>query len=124
MILYHGSNQLFKSFDLSHASEGTGVKFGYGIYLTESEASAVHYSQPRNQDQSADHYLYTIEIPDLVENNHPTLLPLITWIRIEYQELNLIISNLSFLHLQQVSLNYYLYSHYSLLFLQLIFQVL
>lgn len=72
MILYHGSNRLFKSFDLSHVSEGTGVKFGYGIYLTESEASAVHYSQPRNQEQSADHYLYTIEIPDLVENNHLT----------------------------------------------------
>lgn len=72
MILYHGSNKLFKSFDLSHASEGTGVKFGYGIYLTESEASAVHYSQPRNQGSSVDHYLYTIEIPDLVENNHLT----------------------------------------------------
>lgn len=72
MILYHGSNKLFKSFDLSHVSEGTGVKFGYGIYLTESEESAVHYSQPRNQESSIDHYLYTIEIPDLVENNHLT----------------------------------------------------
>lgn len=72
MILYHGSNRLFKSFELSHASEGTGVKFGYGIYLTESKTSAVHYSQPRNQVETADHYLYTVEISDLTEDNHLT----------------------------------------------------
>ena len=71
MQLYHGSPELFSAFDLSKAGEGTGVKFGFGVYLTESEASAVHYSQPRNMEQMApDHYLYTIEIPDLTPTNH------------------------------------------------------
>lgn len=47
MKLYHGSPELFKKFDLSCAGEGTGIKFGFGVYLTESEKSAVHYSNPR-----------------------------------------------------------------------------
>ena len=71
MLLYHGSSNLFSAFDLSKAGEGTGVKFGFGIYLAEYEASAVHYSQPRNMEQMApNHYLYTIEIPDLTPTNH------------------------------------------------------
>lgn len=70
MRFYHGSSRLFDHFDLSKAGEGTGVKFGFGIYLTESEASAVHYSQPRNLPPMKDHYLYTVEIPALTENNH------------------------------------------------------
>ena len=71
MKLYHGSPELFSAFDLSKAGEGTGVKFGFGVYLTEAEASAVHYSQPRNLEQMAPaHYLYTIEIPDLTPTNH------------------------------------------------------
>ena len=70
ITLYHGSPELFKKFDLSKAGEGTGVKFGFGVYLTESEASAVHYSQPRNLPPMKDHYLYTVEIPDLTEDNH------------------------------------------------------
>ena len=71
MQLYHGSPELFSAFDLSKEGEGTGVKFGFGVYLTESEASAVHYSQPRNMEQMAPaHYLYTIEIPDLTPTNH------------------------------------------------------
>lgn len=70
---YHGSPLLFKSFDLSKAGESTGTKFGFGVYLTESEASAVHYSEPRNQETPApDHYLYTVEIPDLTDDNHIT----------------------------------------------------
>lgn len=68
--LFHGSPFLFDKFDLSGAGEGTGIKFGYGVYLTEVEASAVHYSQPRNIDLMPEHYLYTVEIPDLSENNH------------------------------------------------------
>ena len=70
MIVYHGSPELFDHFDLSKAGEGTGVKFGFGVYLTESEASAVHYSQPRNMPPTKEHYLYTIEIPELTEDNH------------------------------------------------------
>ena len=67
---YHGSPELFKKFDLSKAGDGTGIKFGFGVYLTESEASAVHYSQPRNLPPVQDHYLYTVEIPKLTEDNH------------------------------------------------------
>lgn len=70
IICYHGSPELFSKFDLSKAGDGTGIKFGFGVYLTESEASAVHYSQPRKQAQVKDHYLYTVEIPELTENNH------------------------------------------------------
>lgn len=71
MLLYHGSPELFDAFNLSKAGEGTGVKFGFGVYLTESEDSAVHYSQPRNLEAEApNHYLYTIEIPDLTADNH------------------------------------------------------
>ena len=72
ITLYHGSPFLFDHFDLSGAGEGTGIKFGFGVYLTESEASAVHYSQPRNLDLMAEHYLYTVEIPDLTDDNHLT----------------------------------------------------
>ena len=70
MILYHGSPNLFNQFELTGAGEGTGIKFGYGVYLTESEASAVHYSQPRNMPLQLRHYLYTVEIPELTETNH------------------------------------------------------
>lgn len=70
MKLYHGSPNLFNQFELTGAGEGTGIKFGYGVYLTESEASAVHYSQPRNMPLQLRHYLYTVEIPELTETNH------------------------------------------------------
>lgn len=70
MILYHGSPFLFDMFSLRGAGDGTGLKFGYGIYLTEVEATAVHYSQPRNLELMPEHYLYTVEIPELTEENH------------------------------------------------------
>lgn len=70
MILYHGSPFLFDKFDLSGAGDGTGIKFGFGVYLTEVEASAVHYSQPRNLELMTKHFLYTVEIPELTEDNH------------------------------------------------------
>ena len=70
MILYHGSPFLFEKFDLSNAGEGTGIKFGFGVYLTEAEKSAVHYSQPRNLELMPRHFLYTVEIPDLTDDNH------------------------------------------------------
>ena len=73
---YHGSPELFKKFDLSTAGDGTGIKYGCGVYLTESEASAVNYSEPRphsgprTQVKAKDHYLYTVEIPELTNDNH------------------------------------------------------
>ena len=48
---YHGSPELFNKFVLSKAGDGTGIKFGFGVYLTESEASAVHYSQLYHHSQ-------------------------------------------------------------------------
>lgn len=70
MKLFHGSPFLFSQFDLTGAGKGTGIKFGFGVYLTESEASAVHYSQPRGMDLMSQHYLYEVEIPDLTVDNH------------------------------------------------------
>ena len=72
MRMYHGSPELFDRFDLSRAGGGTGIKFGFGVYLTESERSAVHYSNPRalKGAKAPAHYLYTVEIPDLTEDNH------------------------------------------------------
>ena len=69
--LFHGSPCLFDHFMLDGAGEGSGTKFGFGVYLTESEASAVHYSQPRKMPHPAEkHYLYTVEIPKLTAGNH------------------------------------------------------
>ena len=67
---YHGSPFLFDKIDFSQAGEGTGIKFGFGVYLTESDDSAVHYAQPRNMPPMKDHYLYTVEIPELTDDNH------------------------------------------------------
>ena len=67
-IFYHGSHNLFDSFDLSHALEGDGkVKFGYGVYVTSRYTSAAHYSG--SNPQSNDHYVYTVEVPDKTEGN-------------------------------------------------------
>ena len=70
LTFYHGSPNLFEQFALKTAGNGTGIKFGYGVYLTESEASAVHYSQPRKCALAPEHYIYTVEIPYLTPTNH------------------------------------------------------
>ena len=65
---YHGSSALFDRFDLTHILEGDGkVKFGYGVYLTSSFRSAAHYSGA-NKSATA-HYVYTVEVPDLTDDN-------------------------------------------------------
>ena len=70
MIVYHGSPELFDKFDLSKVGESTGRKYGIGVNTAESEATAVHYSQPRHQPLTKNHYLYTVEIPDWTDDNH------------------------------------------------------
>ena len=70
MKLYHGSPCLFDHFELTDAGDATGLKYGYGVYLTEVEATAVHYSQPRKQEFAEKHYLYTVEIPDIEAGDH------------------------------------------------------
>lgn len=68
-IFYHGSSVLFPRFDLSHVLEGDGkVKFGYGVYLTSSFKSAAHYSGA-NKDATT-HFVYTVEVPELTDDNH------------------------------------------------------
>ena len=66
---YHGTTVLFEEFDLSHAFEGDGkAKFGYGVYVTSSYPSAAHYSAAN--PNATTHYVYTVEIPDLQEDNY------------------------------------------------------
>lgn len=65
---YHGSSALFTQFDLAHALEGTSkLKFGYGVYLTSSFRSAAHYSGANKN--ATTHYVYTVEVPDITEDN-------------------------------------------------------
>ena len=66
---YHGSSVLFTKFDLAHALEGDGkVKFGYGVYVTSSYRSAAHYAGAN--PAATQYYVYTVEVPDMKEDNH------------------------------------------------------
>ena len=68
---YHGTSVLFKEFDLGHALEGDGkVKFGFGVYVTEAYTSAAHYAYNKKRPENKDYYVYTLEIPDMTEENH------------------------------------------------------
>ena len=68
---YHGSPMLFKEFDLAHALEGDGkAKYGFGTYITEAYNSAAHYAHNKKRPEYKDYYVYTVEIPDLTEDNH------------------------------------------------------
>lgn len=68
---YHGTSVLFKAFDLGHALEGDGkVKFGFGVYVTEAYTSAAHYAYNKKRPENKDYYVYTLEIPDMTEENH------------------------------------------------------
>lgn len=68
---YHGTQKRFDSFDLSHAKEGTGLKFGFGVYVTQKYESAAHYAIVRGEKVSDDrsYYVYTVEVPDQKEDN-------------------------------------------------------
>ena len=72
MTFYHGSPRLFNQFDLRRVGDGKGLKFGYGVYLSESIPTAVLYSQCGNKETLfKDHYLYTVEfLPELAEGNY------------------------------------------------------
>ena len=68
MKLYHGTPYLFRAFTLDSIAEGSGIKFGAGVYLTEEYDTAVLYSSPRRQE--AEHnYIYTVEVPNKTEFN-------------------------------------------------------
>ena len=69
---YHGTQKMFDKFDLSHAKEGTGLKFGFGVYVTEKYESAAHYCLVRGEavDNDRPYYVYTLEVPDQTEDNY------------------------------------------------------
>jgi hypothetical protein len=48
--------------------EGSGCKFGVGVYLTEAFDTAAHYSEPR-KGTAEHHYVYTVEVPEKTEDN-------------------------------------------------------
>lgn len=71
-IAYHGSAALFSRFDPVHLLEGDGkFKFGVGAYLTSRYTTAAHYS---GASGNPEHYVYTVDIPDLTDINHLTSL--------------------------------------------------
>ena len=68
---YHGTTRLFHQFDSSHALEGDGkAKFGFGTYVTESYTSGGNYSFNKSRPDCPKHYVYTLEIPDMTDDNH------------------------------------------------------
>ena len=68
---YHGTSVLFKKFDIAHALEGDGkAKFGFGTYVTEKYTTAAHYAYNKKRPENKDYYVYTVEIPDVTDNNH------------------------------------------------------
>lgn len=70
-VFYHGTSVLFEKFDLTHAFEGDGkCKFGYGVYATQIYTTAAHYSGCGRGKLSANHYVYTIEVPEMKDDNH------------------------------------------------------
>jgi len=67
-IAYHGTAALFSQFDPSHLLEGDGkFKFGVGAYLTSRYETAALYA---GKTGSKVRYVYTVEIPELTEDNH------------------------------------------------------
>jgi len=67
-IFYHGTSMLFDHFDISHLYEGDGkCKFGAGEYATSVYATAALYA---GKGKQSTYYVYTIEIPELADDNH------------------------------------------------------
>lgn len=66
---FHGTSVLFKKFDPDHTLQGDGkMKMGAGFYLTTGYKRAAHYSC--KSPGSTKFYVYTVEIPDLIPENH------------------------------------------------------
>ena len=71
-IFYHGTCRLFQEFSLSFLGQGEGKsKFGQGIYVTSSYATAALYAAKAGKANGvADCYVYTVEIPSITDDNH------------------------------------------------------
>lgn len=67
-IYYHGTTVIFDHFDISHLFEGDGkCKFGIGEYATSVYSTAARYA---GKGKGNSKYVYTIEVPDLADDNH------------------------------------------------------
>ena len=71
-VFYHGTCRLFDSFDPNRLGSGEGKsKFGHGIYITSSYETAALYASKVAKCHGSDYkYVYTLEVPDLTNNNH------------------------------------------------------
>jgi hypothetical protein len=71
-IFYHGTCRLFQEFSLSFLGQGEGKsKFGQGIYVTSSYATAALYAAKAGKANGVDDcYVYTVEIPSITDDNH------------------------------------------------------
>lgn len=71
-IFYHGTCRLFQEFSLSFLGQGEGKsKFGQGIYVTSSYATAALYAEKAGKANGVtDCYVYTVEIPSMTDDNH------------------------------------------------------
>ena len=71
-IFYHGTCRLFDAFDPSRLGTGEGKsKYGNGIYITSSYATAALYASKAAKINGVDTvYVYTVEVPNLTEDNH------------------------------------------------------
>lgn len=71
-VFYHGTCRLFDSFDPNRLGSGEGKsKFGHGIYITSSYETAALYASKVAKCHGSDcKYVYTLEVPDLTDNNH------------------------------------------------------
>ena len=69
---YHGTCRLFNEFSLSFLGTGEGKsKFGKGIYITSSYATAALYAAKAGKANGLDkYYVYTVEVPDITPENH------------------------------------------------------
>lgn len=71
-IFYHGTCHLFSQFDMSFLGTGEGKsKFGNGIYITSSyETAALYASKAAKANGKYSLYVYTVEVPDITQDNH------------------------------------------------------
>ena len=71
-IFYHGSCRLFDKFSLSFLGSGEGKsKFGQGIYITSSYKTAARYASKAAKANGVERcYVYTVEVPQMTEDNH------------------------------------------------------
>ena len=66
--LYHGSSNKFHQFEKEFLLKGNNrMRFGAGFYLSVRYKRAAHYSCKGGD--STDFYVYTVEIPELTDDN-------------------------------------------------------